>query len=80
MNSAIIVIAAAALLALSGAAFGVVMARFLWADDLRTAQEISLQDRIAIEAANRTIKARDETIRIKDEMIHALGQLKPYQD
>lgn len=40
MSAAILAILSAALLACSGAIFGVIMARVIWADDLKHAQRI----------------------------------------
>lgn len=40
MNALIPVVLASALMAISGAIFGVILARVLWADDLKHAQRI----------------------------------------
>jgi hypothetical protein len=64
VNAAIPAILGAALLAMAGASFGVVMARMIWADDLKQAQHIDEIRSRTQQHMERQIEAMQGTIEI----------------
>ncbi len=61
-NVTVLVISSATILAMAGAFFGVSMARFLWADDLKHTQEMRV-------IWNKTEKSMKSIIKSQEEII-----------
>ena len=73
MNALTPAICAAAILAMVGSGFGVCIARAVWADDLRQAQQLRTIWDKSEKAMRNTISSLEQTIKLKDETISRLS-------